>query len=263
MKYRVITNRAEMTSETGVGNIRFFISNNDYRLAPLLLAQGAGKTDNNYTVAKLENVFKLGQADTIRVGFEYRRNEFLSYPAEDATMKSQTAAVSGMWLHAFNQDFTWLNAARLDRYMFNRTGAVLVGSPFSNAAHDRSFLGTTYNSAMVYRLSQLDSVKIMAARGLQLPSLMELGGNSNKLGTVLVPVRGTPIPFTALSIGNPFLSPSSTMHYEASYERQFLELAASGRIAAYHQDVKKLRDISPSARPGCGRLSRGLRSMTG
>jgi len=59
-----------------------------------------------------------------------------------------------------------------------------------------------------------------------------------------------PVPITALSVSNPFLNPSTTMHYEASYERQIPDLAASGRIAVYHQDVKNLRDLgSPKPLP--------------
>ena len=232
-KYRVFMNQAEITSETGIGNIRLFISNNDYRLAQFRVSFTEGSVDNSVTVAKLQDVFKIGPSDTFRISAEYRRNQFPGFLIPDAMVKSQNAAVSGMWLHAFNENLTWLNAARLDRFMFNRTGTILPGSPYNPDDYDRSFTGTSFNSAMVYRMSQLDSVKLMAARGLQLPSLTELGAT---IKTEVAPVN-------MITLGNPFLTPSVTMHYEASYERQFPALGTSGRMAVYHQDVKNLRDI--------------------
>ena len=240
-KYRIFMNQAEITSETGIGDLRFFVSNNNYELSDIRSSIGTGTSQNSATVAKLQDVFKIGAADTFRIGVEYRHNVLPTSP-KPTEVKSQTASVSGMWLHAFNENFTWLNAARLDRFTFERPGAVLPGSPFTAADYDRSFTGTSYNSAMVYRPSQLDAFKLMAARGLQLPSLTELGASvANDAVTVFA---GRRIPFTLFTLGNPNLTPSTTNHYEASYERQIPELTASGRIAAYHQDVKNLRDPS-------------------
>ena len=238
-KYRVLMNQAEITSETGIGDLRFFVSNNDYELTDLRSSIATGTTQNSVTVAKLQDVFKIGAADTFRIGAEYRHNALPTSP-KPAEVKSQTASVSSMWLHAFNENFTWLNAARFDRFTFERPGPVLPGSPFTLRDYDGSFTGTSFNSAMVYRPSQLDAFKLMASRGLQLPSLTELGASvANDATTV---IAGRPIPFKLFTLGNPNLSPSTTEHYEASYERQIPELTASGRLAVYHQDVKSLRD---------------------
>ena len=236
-KYLVAMNTAEVTSETGIGDIKFFISNNNYNLSTLKYAAAESEMNNNITVAKLQDVFKLGASDTFRIGAEYRLNRLPTYPIRGAVMTSQNAAVSGMWLHNFNQDLTWLTAVRLDRFSLNRSGEAFPYSPFSAADFDRSFTGTSFNSALVHRLSQLDSVKLMAARGLQLPSLTELGGNQN------FNLRSVPFTYVEVVASNPFLTPSSTMHYEASYERQFPTFETTARIAAYHEDVKSLRDF--------------------
>ena len=233
-KYSAFMNQGEITSETGIGNIRFFISNNGYHMDPLRTALGEGPLDNNIMVAKLQDVFKLGGADTFRVGVEYRQDMLPASPAP-STVSSRNYAVSGMWLHAFNENVSWLNAARFDRFMFNRPGPYHAISPLGENDYDRSFQGTSFNSAMVYRLSQLDVFKLMAARGLQLPSLSELATS----------IKSESGPVTALTLGNPLLTPSTTLHYEASYERQIPDLAASARIAAYHQDVSNLRDLGP------------------
>ena len=238
-KYRILMNQAEITSETGIGDLRFFVSNNDYKLSDLRSSIGTGTSENSATVAKLQDVFKIGAADTFRIGVEYRHNVLPTSP-KPTEVKSQTATVSGMWLHAFNENFTWLNAARFDRFMLDRSGSVLPGSPFTQRDYERSVTGTSFNSAMVYRPSQLDAFKLMTARGLQLPSLTELGAAVANYATTVI--AGRQIPYTLYTLGNPNLNPSTTNHYEASYERQIPELTASGRIAVYHQDVKSLRD---------------------
>ena len=43
------------------------------------------------------------------------------------------------------------------------------------------------------------------------------------------------------------LPPSTVMHYELSYERQVKPLDMTARIAAYHQDIRALRDVPPFA----------------
>ncbi len=235
IKYRVLMNQVEATSETGIGDLRFFLSNNDYHHQVKAVGP-EGLLDNKITIAKLQDVFKIGASDTFRIGAEYRHHVLPTYPDATGTMKSQNAALSGMWIHAFSENFTLLNAARMDRFKFNRSGAIIEGSPYNNEAYDRAFTATSYNSAAVYRFSQLDSVKMMASRGLQLPSLFELGGASF--------VALSNQFYTALFISSPNLNPATNTHYEVSYERQFPELAATGRIAAYHEDVKHLRDQS-------------------
>ena len=234
IKYLVAMNTAEVTSETAIGDVRFFVFNNNYHFSPFKISGVEGNIDNNVTVAKLQDVFKIGAYDTFRIGAEYRADQLPSFPIRSAIVKSQNAAVNGMWLHTFNQDLSWLNAVRLDRFTFSRRGSSFPYSPFGSEDFERSFIATSFNSALVFRLSSVDSVKLMAARGLQQPNLSELGGFQNATAA---------IDHAVVLVSNPFLTPSSTMHYEASYERQLPTLAASGRIAAYHQDVKHLHEF--------------------
>ena len=234
--------QADFSSETRYGMIDASLMNNNYQIGQFTNSLADGKFANDVTVAKLQDLFKVGAADTFRIASEYRRDNMTSYPIAGATLTSQTGALSGMWDHAISKDFSLLNAVRGDRFWMERSGPFLTGTPYTNDDYNRALCAWSFNSALVYRPTQLDSVKVSAARGLQLPSLTEFG--------IMRPVKtiaNYPYPgFTTQinSIGNPNLNPTKTMHYELSYDRQFPKLDTSGRLAVFHQVITDVRDFT-------------------
>ena len=132
-------------------------------------------------------------------------------------------------------------ALRGDRLWMNRDGPLLDGTPFTNQDYDRSLYAWSYDGALVWRPSPLDTVKISAARGLTLPSLTEFG----IMNPLTVPFAPPFIPTASLlSIGNPTLQPTKVTQYELSYERLLAAWNASGKVGVYHQLVTGLRDFS-------------------
>ncbi len=233
--------KLEYSRDIGFGQIEASVMHNHFDVGQYRNSLAIGSLSNDVTVSKLQHHFKIGADDTFRFGGEYRRDEMPSFPMHGAHLLSQDAAVSGMWNHAFSDNLSLLSALRGDRFWMNRDGPLLDGTPWTNQDYDRSLYGWSYNSALVWRPSPLDSVKISAARGLTLPSLLEFG----IVNPLTVPFAPPAIPTARLlSIGNPTLQPTKVTHYEVSYERLLADWNASGKIALYHQMVSGLRDLS-------------------
>ena len=232
---------ASITSDTRFGTIDGSVSYNHYELPGLQSSFGARGPTNNVTVTKLQDLFKIGANDTLRFAAEYRYDTMTSWPDPGGLLSSQDVALSASWIHAFTPNLTLLNAVRGDHFSLNRTGSFVYGVPYTNSDYDRTITDGSFNSAIVWRPTQLDSVKLAVARGLQLPSLTEFGLQGSQVSPFMPPYLPT---IQADYIGNPTLPPSVVMNYEASYQRQ-LPLDASVRLAAFHQDVRDLRTVGP------------------
>ncbi|WP_158240526.1 TonB-dependent receptor plug domain-containing protein [Telmatospirillum siberiense] len=233
--------KIEYSRDIGFGQIEASLMHNHFDVGQYRNSLATGSLSNDVTIAKLQHLFKSSADDTLRFGTEYRRDEMPSFPAKGGHLLSQDAALSGMWNHDFSNDVSLLTALRGDRYWLQRDGPVIDGSPWTNEDYNRSIYAWSYNSALVWRPTALDSVKISAARGLTLPSLLELG----VANPMTVPFAPPSVPTAKLlSLGNPQLQPTKITHYELSYERSVPQWNTSGKIAAYHQLVSGLRDIS-------------------
>ncbi|HXP97456.1 MAG TPA: TonB-dependent receptor, partial [Telmatospirillum sp.] len=236
--------KLEYSRDTGFGQTEASLMHNHFDVGQYRHSLASGSLSNDVTVAKLQHHFKIGSADILRFGGEYRRDEMPSFPAHGAHLMSQDAAASGMWDHAFADDLSVLSALRGDRFWMNRQGPLLDGTPWNNETYDRSLYGWSYNTALVWRPSPLDSVKLSAARGLTLPSLLEFGVMNSLTVPFLPPYAPTA---RLLSIGNPDLQPTKVTHYELSYERALADGTASGKVAVFRQLVSGLRDLSATA----------------
>ncbi len=232
--------QGDLSSETALGILSMSVMNNHYNISSFFNSLApSGSLVNDVTVVKLQDLFKIGAADSFRIGMEYRLDDMPSYPIQGGDLSSQTAAVSGMWEHAFTKDISLLNAIRGDNFSLSRTGNILPGT-FTNAQYDRTIKDWSFNSALVWRPTQLDSVRLTVARGLQLPSLTEFG----VMNQLQVPFAPPFIPTATLnSVGNPNLNPTRVMQYEIGYDHQITEIDGGTRLAVYHQDVHGLRDL--------------------
>jgi len=236
------TGSLTVTSDTRAGMLEGSINFNHFDLRDLVSTSGAGGPINDVTVGKLQDLFKVGADDTIRIGLEFRHDTMSTYPAPGGDLASDDVAVSATWIHAFTPDLSLLNAVRGDHYQLSRSGTFVPGSPYTNDAFDRAITDGSFNSALTWRPTQLDSIKVSVARGLQIPSLSEFGIQGSQTVPFLPPFLPTA---QANFLGNPTLPPSTVMHYELSYEREFKPMDLTARIAAYHQDVRELRDVPP------------------
>ena len=235
------TGSLTVTSDTAIGTVGGSVNHNHYEIPGLRSSFGSRGPTNDVTVVKLQDLFKLGANDTIRVGVEFRNDTMSTWPDPGGNLLSQDVALSATWIHAFTPDLSLLNSVRGDHYQLSRSGSFTPGVQFTNQDFDRTITDGSFNSAITWRPTQLDSLRASVARGLQIPSLSEFGIQGSQTLPFAPPFFPT---LQANFLGNPKLPPSTVLHYELAYERQLPPLGGSARLAAYHQDVHALRDVT-------------------
>ncbi len=235
------TGQLDYSRDSDFGHFDASVMHNRFSVGQYRNSLAVGSLSSDVSVAKLQDRFKIGSDDTIRIGAEYRRDEMPTFPLQGSSLLSQDAALSGLWTHVITDDVTVLNALREDRFWLQRSGPLLAGTPWTNGDYDRSITDWSFNSAVVWRPSALDSLKLSAARGLTLPSLLEFG----IMNPLTVPFAPPYIPTAQLlSVGNPTLEPTKVTHYELSWDHALADIAGSAKLAVYHQLVQGLRDFS-------------------
>ena len=242
-RVKTSSGKATLTAETPYGLMQAQVYQNE------LDALTPGRRYlNTITVASVEDLFKVGANHTFRVGLEYRDNSLDTASFEGAQVSYQVVAPSAMWNWAVNDKLSITTALRYDMLSLERSGIFPANSPVtSNAAWDRDVDALSANLGMVYKVTAKDTVRLTYARGVQAPTLLELGGLVIPLAT------GTPV--GALITGDPNLDPAIVTNYQVGYSRDISSI--NGQVSAKlflqkTEDVKgqfstALNDIAPTA----------------
>ena len=167
--------RAFATAETRLG----MLSLNAYRneLSYVYdVDRGETRTGNAVAVVQASDLFKLGASHAVRLGAEFRDNSE-RFPRYGSRVGYKLFAGSIMWDWQVSSGVSVTNAARLDHLSLNHSGPLLpFGIGRSQADYDRrSITDASWNSGVVWHVTDLDTVRVLAARGLQAPSLTALG----------------------------------------------------------------------------------------
>jgi len=187
---------------------------------------------NRVIVAQADDTFSLGANHIFRAALEYRHNqELTSLRTNDANVNFNNVAASGMWSWKITPAIALTNALRIDHMVLGRDGPVPQNYPFTDANWNRSFTAPSFNSALVVKPSEPDSLRFMVSRGVQMPSLSNLGGF-----LIITPV----FKFT----GSPFLNPSAIVNYEAGWDHALAGGHLLIRTSVFHQQTA---NISASA----------------
>src|SRR5262249_14175997 len=158
-------------------------------------------------VNQLSDLIKLTPDHTLRLSFEHRYNRDIVWDGsvEQGTISYHVLSPSVMWDWAMADDLSLTSAVRLDHLMLNRTGGFPANMPQTNAQWNRDIDAISYNSGLVWRASDQDTVRVSTARGIQLPSLIEFGAFIGDLSGFGIP---------AFVTGNPALDPTVVTNYE-------------------------------------------------
>ncbi|ESQ75764.1 hypothetical protein ABAC402_07300 [Asticcacaulis sp. AC402] len=211
-KYLTSSVKLGLTSDTKIGVISAVAYRNALK-HNVFLVHANGSYDNVITHVGVQDLFKIGAKHTIRLGLEARNNELTTSPIAGGKVSYDVVSASAMWNWAVRDSFSVSAAVRNDTLSLKREGSFAPGFPLaSNANWDRDISKVSYNLGAVWRVSDRDSLRLMAARGAQLPSLVELGGLQLR-----VPYPG----FSVAFMGNPFLEPTVVDNLELSYDRTF------------------------------------------
>jgi iron complex outermembrane receptor protein len=178
--------------------------------------------DNQVTVAQLQDIFSPWADHSFRLSVEYRHNEVNTTPVAGAHVSYDVFAASGMWEWRITPDLSLTNAFRLDDLNLGRSGFVPANYPVSNSDWDRTLIEPSFNSGLVWKATGVDTLRLTASRGVQLPNLIDFGA---LLYTS---------PFLALT-GVPTLEPTVVTNYELAWDRDLRPLAARFRASVFDQ----------------------------
>jgi iron complex outermembrane receptor protein len=224
-KYTTSSLRGQVNADTEYGALQASLYSNWIKYIPY---SGAATNpvltaNNNVTVLQLQDTFKVGTDSTLRASAEYRHNTIVDGPAETASTFYDVVSAGLMWDWKIAPTVSLTNALRLDHLMLGRSGTEPAGFPLANSAWDQSLTEPSFNSGLVWQEDDLDTFRLTAARGVQVPSLLDYGGLSYPLGGKL------------FITGLPTNAPAIVMNYEASWDRAVAPLGGKLHASVFYQ----------------------------
>ena len=187
--------------------------------------------NDRLTVAQLQDIFKLGAHHILRAATEYRYTTEDTTPTTGGNVHDNVVAVSGMWNWTITPDVSMTNALRVDYLTLGRSGSVPPGYPFTNSDWNRSLTPPSFNSGLVWKVSDANSVRVTASRGIELPSLVDNGAR-------LLNLQGYN------TSGTPYLKPTVVTNYEIAMDRAPAGQHLLFRGSAFHQHSADIRAIT-------------------
>jgi iron complex outermembrane receptor protein len=177
-------------------------------------------------VTSADVLIRAGTANTLRVGLEYRANELTQSPGFQGATHYNVYAGSGMWESQLSNALTFTIAARVDHLELGQRGVVDQPTIFTKEDFDRSITAWSLNSALLFKLSDRNTLRIAGGRGIQAPSLIALGLR------VTVPVPGLPIPLVIS--GNPNIEPAKIWSAEIGFIHTFDPMNSRLELTAFY-----------------------------
>ena len=166
---------------------------------------------NKVSVISADALVRLGRSNTVRVGIEYRRNALKAAPGFPGATRYDLLAGSAMWESQLSDAATFTIAARIDHLALEQQGIVNQPTIFVKDDFNRSITAWSVNSALLFKLSDVDSLRIAASQGIQAPSLLSLGAR------LAFTLPGSPLPL--VFAGNPYVVPARTRSAEVAFIR--------------------------------------------
>jgi iron complex outermembrane receptor protein len=237
-KYVTTSIKGTLSSDTKLGLLQLSGYETNLTAKQTVVGQKA-RFENKLDVVSAQDLFKIGAKHTFRIGGEYRKNQVNTAPLAGGKVSYEVASVSGMWNWAISDKLAVTAAGRYDDLSLSRKGTLPSGyPPVGNAYWDRSIKEASYNVGAVYRPTANDTFKLTAARGVQVPTLVDLGA---------VQLKVQAGPYTVGVIGNPGLDPAIVTNYEIGYERNVTSLNAKAGVSVFSQKTEDVKGSPTSA----------------
>jgi iron complex outermembrane receptor protein len=195
-----------------------------------------GKIDwkNKVLVAKVQDLLKVDARDTVRIAMEYRHNEMNSDPIDTGSVFYDVYSPSVMLTSTITSKLSATAAVRFDQLKLGFDGSFPSYVQLTTAEYNRTIGAFSANAGLVYAATDDDTLRLSYARGVQSPTLAELGGFHAALQE----------PHFAVDItGNPSIEPSIITNYEADWDRVLPALAAKGYLRIYYQTTSAVKGI--------------------
>jgi len=176
------------------------------------------------------DMFKPGPNDSLRVALEGRYESMNVANFSSGTLSGGLVAGSALWEHQFLPDLSMVNAVRYDRFQLGRKSSNLPGDIYTDKDFDHSLQGTSVNSSLIWRAGEDDTLRASFARGLSLPSLLDLG----QLALFMPQYGGN------YFYGNPNLNPSAVYEERIGWDHKIAEIDALARVSLYHEQTMQI-----------------------
>ncbi len=237
--YRTESVKATLSSETKFGLAEISAYTNQLNVE-YQFGDGPTSWTNTITVVNAQDLFKIGASNTVRVALEYRHNQLPDAPIGPGEISDQVVSPSAMWNWAASDRLTVTSAVRADHLTTTRTGGFPAATPFiaglpsvawplqDNADFDRNMTPVSENFGLVFKAGASDTLRASYARGIQVPTLIELGGIQ-----YLYPTGSLP----AALIGNPQIQPSVIKNYEVGYDHSIAAIAGTAGVKLFSQST--------------------------
>lgn len=232
--YDLDSYRTELTADTDVGLLTFSAYRND-----TTATYSFGDYEGELTVLRAQDLVKVGANNVIRLALEYRDATSSSFPDPSAgDLSYETISASVMWNRKLSNAVDFTVAGRYDSVDWSRAGEPNPALyPFMRADYDASIEEFSYNAALAWRLEAGGVFRFSAARGIQAPTMFDMGFVLNVVGLTVS--------------GDPRIDPSIVDNFEVAYDRT-LAGGVALRSAVFWQkssDVKGTIGVAPSLIP--------------
>jgi iron complex outermembrane receptor protein len=241
--------RAGVVADTDLGLIAVNAWRNWFGTytASAFIGSNTVPVDNTVYVFQASDTLQLNANHIIRVGLEYRDNFAASDQVFGGTIGYADYALSGMWDWRITPALSFTNSVRVDYLALRYSGALVPGNIYTNAQYNNATITQpSFNTGLVYKLTNLDTLRLTAARGLQAPSLIDFG--------LQYPAGSGPRP--SASLGSPALQPTAVWNLELGYDRLVPAIASTLRGSVFVQRNDNLIAQGTSTLPGV--LSTGI-----
>ncbi len=189
-------------------------------------------------VVKLTDLLKLNTRNTLRVALEFRNNLGASDQIYDGTLQYADYAGSLTLNSVITPRLSVVNSLRIDYAQLNSTAFSISGNPRSISQYNgQTITEPTFNSGVVFAATPIDTVRLTAARGLQMPSLFDFG---------LQLPAGTGVNL----LGVPDLRPTAVWNLDLGYDRALASIGSELTVDGFLQ-----RNTELIAAPGNGPIA--------
>ncbi len=226
-RYETNSIKAQLTADTHAGLLKFTAYGNWITQRALTGEAPPAVFNSQVTVVQADDVFNIGTHHTMRAALEYRHNSVNTGPTTGGNIFYDVMSASGMWKWEITRALSLTNALRFDHLSLGRSGMVPVNYPLANSDWHRTIDELSFNSGLVWKVDDRDTLRLLVGRGVELPNLAETGGL----------LADYP---TGSLTGVPSLEATTVTNYELAWDRALPSYAARVRASLFHQHSDKL-----------------------
>jgi iron complex outermembrane receptor protein len=246
--------RVGATAETDIGLLGLSIYRNELNYT----YYGASEREDLHdtvVVVQASDLVKLGSDHTVRIGLDYRNNRANSSGVLAGNVGYEVFSGSVMWDWQLTPSVSFTNAVRYDHFVLNQQGFLLPEVGFQASAYNgRTINEPSFNSGLVWTATDQDTFRLLAARGLQLPSIYDLGLQDRQ------PPGADGQGY--LFLGQPRVNAASVSNVELDWDRAVPALLSTLRTSVFAQRTDNILTNPYEATPlGDGVLLNGCEEL--